>query len=69
MASLRRLSIKAPIFADEMAQMALDKVVEYMWISLTGLPVKSLNGVNGRGLTIGLRMADESVANNDSQSA
>ena len=63
------MSISAPILADEMAQMAFAKVVEYMCISLMGLSVKSLNGVNGSGFTMGLSTAEESVSNFDSQSA
>lgn len=68
-ASLSLLSIKAPILAEDIAQMAFAKVVEYRWISLIGLPVKSLNGVNGKGFSIGFKMAEESVSNFDSQSA
>ena len=63
MASVNLSSILALMVTLEIASSAVAIAVAYIFTSLIGLPVKSLNGVNGRGRSTGLRMAPLSVLN------
>ena len=67
-AVLKRLSIFALnlVSPTAMEVNAFDIVVEYICISLSFKSLKSLNGVNGNGLSIGLRIAVRSVSNSSS---